>query len=230
MPIHVTTTTVGFLSVNAYLAEDEETSEAILIDPGDRPDRILAVLQAKGITPESKRLKSIWITHVHFDHIASAEAVADRYDCPIYVSEADLLGAKEAPAYGKMMAESYESFFRVSGKRAVFVDFETTYSVGNTSFTLLSVPGHSKESICLYFEKEKILFDGDTLFLGAIGREDMFVNDQGGQKGTLLNNIRRKLLVMPRDTKVYPGHGLPTTIGAEQHFLRDIFGTNKGLQ
>ncbi len=197
--------TVGPVQTNCYLAINKETKEAIIIDPGDDADRIgmrLMQLEAKPV--------AILLTHGHFDHAGAAKALAAQYDLLVYAHEKE--------------AETLEdSRMNLSGPLAggattyhadVFLKDEQELTLAGLHMRVLFTPGHTPGGCCYYFPREDVLFSGDSLFCGSVGRTDF----PGGSMRTLVDSVRNKLMSLPENTIVYPGHDIETTIEQERMY------------
>ena len=197
------TLVVGPLAVNCYLVGDETTREAIVIDPGDDARDILDTTRRGRLI-----VKAIVNTHAHFDHVGALSKVREQTGAPfmLHADEAPILGAASASAemFGIKIADP------TPADRLLREGDEVR--VGNLALKVLFTPGHTPGGICLL--GGKCVFVGDTLFQGSIGRTDF----PGGDYGTLMASIRDKLLPLPDETVVYPGHGAATTIGEEKQF------------
>ena len=194
---------VGPLQCNCTILGDEETHEAIVIDPGDDISRIHNRLTELGL-----KLKQILITHAHIDHVGGALKLKRLTGAPILMNENDL------------------PLLQIMDQQAGWLGMETPevatpdeslkngLNVGLDRYPaeVIYTPGHTQGSVCLYFAPLSMLFAGDTLFSRSIGRTDL----PGGDSRQLLDSIRTHLLVLPEDTLVIPGHGLNTTIGEER--------------
>lgn len=178
----------GAYAENAYCIDGE-----LLIDPGD--DLPALARLAGGI-------KAILLTHGHFDHMLAAEKLQERTGVPVYVHPLDtpMLSDASLSAYNPEVSSLPQP-----GHIAY-----TAYPESLFGFRVLHTPGHTPGSVCLYHEAEKVLFSGDTLFRAGFGRTDL----AGGSMHQLLSSLRT-LLALPRDIKVYPGHGESTTIDEE---------------
>jgi hydroxyacylglutathione hydrolase len=201
---------VGLLQCNCTLLGDEATGEAIVIDPGDDIARIHRRLTEGGL-----KLKQILITHAHIDHIGGALQLKRLTGSPILLNENDL------PLLAMM--DEQAAWLGVPTPEVVPPDESLVEGriVGLEAYpaTVLHTPGHTKGSICLRFSPLNLLFAGDTLFAGSIGRTDL----PGGDIDQILASIRGRLLTLPDETRVIPGHGQVTTIGRERRcnpFLR----------
>ncbi|MBN3032847.1 MAG: MBL fold metallo-hydrolase [Candidatus Saganbacteria bacterium] len=181
---------VGPIDTNCYLVEDETTKECLIIDPGDDAGAISQLIEKKQLKPAA-----IVITHGHWDHVGANKILKEKYNLPIMMSEEDVFGLKmtDSPAPDQNLKEDDE------------------IKAGGLVFKVLQTPGHSPGGISLYSKEEKVVFTGDTLFKGAYGRVDL----PGSSPESMVFSLK-KLLALPRETKVYPGHGQTTTIGAEQ--------------
>lgn len=190
-------------AMNCYLAINEETNESIIIDPGSSPDRIKAGIEKSGTTPVA-----ILLTHGHFDHAGQAEEIAKTYGIKIYAHEAER-ETLENPSINL----SADMIFRPASYHAdVYLKDNQEVELAGLSFKCIFTPGHTPGGCCYYFEKEGIVFTGDSLFCQSIGRTDF----PGGSLSKLVNSIKDKLLTLPEDTICYPGHEAATTIGYER--------------
>jgi glyoxylase-like metal-dependent hydrolase (beta-lactamase superfamily II) len=203
---------VGMLACNCTLIGDEQTREAIIIDPGDGIAGIHRRLTQLGLT-----LKQILITHAHIDHVGGALRLKKLTGAPIYMNENDL----ELLA----MMEEQAAWLGVEAPETAPPDVSLAdgATVGLVGFPaqVLYTPGHTQGSICLHFAPLNLLVAGDTLFAGSIGRTDL----PGGNFDQIMDSIRSRLFVLPDETRVLPGHGPQTTIGEERRsnpFLRTM--------
>ena len=182
----------------------EDTKECLIIDPGYEADKIEAYVQKKQL-----HVAGILLTHGHFDHITAADEVRKKFQTKIYASgkEKELM-ADPRMNVSVMMGES------VSLKADVWLeDGQELEMLGETMRCILT-PGHTGGGMCFYFPKACMLFSGDTLFQESVGRTDF----PTGSSRELIRSVREKLLVLPEAVRVYPGHGLMTTIRDEQMF------------
>jgi hydroxyacylglutathione hydrolase len=194
---------VGPLQCNCTLLGDEDAAEAIVIDPGDEVSRIYRRLADLGL-----KLKQILVTHGHIDHVGGALKLKHLTGAPIFLNENDLPLLK--------MMEDQAAWVGVPTPDVSAPDVSLTdgLRVGLDRYPaeVLHTPGHTQGSVCLHFEPLKMVIVGDTLFAGSIGRTDL----PGGNPRQIIESIETRLLPMSGDTRVLPGHGPATTIGAER--------------
>lgn len=195
---------VGPLQCNCTILGDEESHEAIVIDPGDEIGRIQQRLAEHGL-----KLKQILITHGHIDHVGGALKLKKLTGAPILLNENDL-------ALLKMM-EVQAAWIGVPTPDVAPPDESLTdgMTVGLDRYPaqVLHTPGHTQGSVCLHFAPLNMVIAGDTLFAGSIGRTDL----PGGNGRQIIDSIKSRLIVLPDETRVVPGHGPVTTIGQERN-------------
>jgi hydroxyacylglutathione hydrolase len=193
---------VGLLQCNCTILGDETSREAIVVDPGYEIPRILAVLAKHQLT-----VKRIVITHAHIDHIASALSLKQITGAPIVFNKADI------PQLAIMDVQA--GWFNLAVPEVAPPDHSPAdlepLSVRGIDTTIIHTPGHTEGSLCVYVPASGLLLAGDTLFAGAIGRTDF----PGGNSAQLIASITERLLPLPSETIVVPGHGPETTIGEE---------------
>ena len=185
-------------------AEHEEMTPCIFFDPADHGDRIYEELKKRGLSVEA-----IYLTHAHFDHIGGVEKLKALSGAKLYAYEKERRLCED-PEYN--LSTDYGMNLKVSPDEYLRDGAEC--SAAGIKFKLLATPGHTEGSCCYYFAEDKILISGDTLFEGSVGRTDF----PGGSMSNLVRSCREKLLVLPEDTVVYPGHGDTTTIGYEKMY------------
>ena len=194
---------VGPLQCNCSVVGDEQTREAIVIDPGDDIEDVMAVLHRHGLT-----VKQIVITHAHIDHVGGAMKLKRLTGAPILLNENDCALLK--------MLDVQAAWIGMRAPENVTIDagLNTGDKVraGNLVADVLHTPGHTEGSVCLYFAAEMKLIAGDTLFAGSIGRTDL----PGGSYEKIMRSLHGPVLALPDDTIVVPGHGPLTSIGEER--------------
>jgi hydroxyacylglutathione hydrolase len=194
---------VGLLQCNCSILGDETSGEAIVVDPGDDIPRIMALLAKHKLT-----VKQILITHAHIDHIAGGARLKQLTGAPILYNQRDLPLVKmmdiQAGWLGVETPEVQPPDDTLEDGRVI--------SITGLNGNILATPGHTQGSVCLYLPAEKLLLAGDTLFAGSVGRTDL----PGGDGPMLIRSIHDKLLQLPDETVVIPGHGWQTTIGDER--------------
>ena len=193
---------VGAVGTNCYIVSDEETKDALIIDPGADAAKISQAIRAKEVKP-----RAILLTHGHFDHIMAAKELCAEYAVKLYCFETEQeLMEDPVMNVGKMFR--FECSVSPDG---TFRDNEEL-QFGSLSCKVIHTPGHTRGGVCFYFEPEKVLFSGDTLFFESVGRTDM----PTGNAHLLIESIQKRLMVLPDETAVYSGHGAPTSIGYEK--------------
>ena len=188
---------------NCYLAINEETKESIIIDPGSAADRVKSAVSQTGTKPVA-----VLLTHGHFDHAGEAATIADEYGIKIYAHEACADELKNPSI--NLSADMYGS--SETYRADIFLKDDEEIELAGLKVKCLFTPGHTPGGCCFYFEKEGIVFTGDTLFSGSVGRTDF----PGGSMSQLVGSIKSKLMTLDDDTICYPGHNEPTTISEER--------------
>jgi glyoxylase-like metal-dependent hydrolase (beta-lactamase superfamily II) len=195
--------TVGPIAENCYIARRDGADRGLIVDPGDDADRILEAVSALGIG-----IDAILVTHCHFDHIGAVAPVAAATRAPVYCPEievpvlADIMSFVPWPGFGPY--ESYDADETVAGGERLHL--------AGLEIDVVFTPGHSPGHVTYAIPSEGVLFSGDVLFRGSIGRTDL----PGGDAPTLLESIRRLVDDYPEETTVYPGHMEITTLAAER--------------
>lgn len=201
----IETFVLGDVRTNCYLLINEETKEALVVDPADRADVIVRKLIDEGLT-----LKAILLTHGHGDHILAVGALKKQFGVKVYAAKAEeALLSDTAQNLSKALFG-----IEVTVKPDVLLEDGQEFEAAGICLRMLHTPGHTPGGCCYYQAEEKILFSGDTLFCGSIGRTDF----PGGSLSQLVRSVKEKLLVLPEDVKVYPGHEEVTTIGHEKRY------------
>jgi hydroxyacylglutathione hydrolase len=195
--------TVGPVAENCYIARLDGAERAVVVDPGEEAERILAAVEGLGVTVEA-----ILLTHCHFDHVGAVTPVAEATGAPVYCPEievpvlADIMSYVPWPGFGPF--EGYEADHTVAGGEHL--------SLAGLEIDVLFTPGHSPGHVTYAIPDQRALFAGDVLFKGSVGRTDL----PGGDWDTLLESIRSLVEAYPEETVVYPGHMGTTTLGAER--------------
>ncbi len=191
---------------NTYVLYNED-KKAIIIDPGcyfpAEQDQLLQFIQ----TNELEVVKLL-NTHCHLDHVFGNKWVYDTFKTPLHIHPDEEAMLKMAPLSGEKWGLPFENY---QGPLQFLYPGDTVL-LGNDALKVIFAPGHSPASICFYSESQAFLIGGDVLFRESIGRTDL----PGGNHALLLQSIRRNLFILPDEVKVYPGHGLTTTIGYEK--------------
>jgi len=199
--------TVNPFSMNCYLYWDEKTKEGVIIDPGAyedfEKDDILNYIKANGIT-----IKLILNTHGHIDHIIGNRWAKNEFNVPLIMHKDDMTFIKNAMKQGAMYGVSFPQ----PPDPDKFIDESDEIKFSDTVFKILHTPGHSPGSVCFVDEKEKIIFGGDVVFRGSIGRTDLWMGDMD----VLLDSIQNKIFIYPDNYIIYPGHMEETTVGEEK--------------
>lgn len=195
---------VGPVMTNCYFAVNEDTNEMLVIDPGDAGEMLIHKIKEKNLTPVA-----VLLTHGHFDHAGAAKTVADAFGIEIYAEEHEK-ETLDNPAVNLSGMSGMQEAYRAD----CFIKDGDSLELAGFEIQVLFTPGHTKGGCCYYIEKEQTVFSGDTLFCESVGRTDF----PGGSATVLLRSIEEKLMPMPGQTKVYPGHNDMTTIGWERQY------------
>jgi len=196
---NLTCLTVGALQMNAWLLTCG--GEAALIDPGDEPGRLLRAIEASG-----SRLRYLLATHGHFDHVAAAAVLQERFDLPLRCHRDDVFLINDLPAHQQMFGFPPSPVPRVFGD----LDDLIRLPLGDGELLVAHVPGHAPGHVLFGWPGHAVV--GDCIFVGSVGRTDL----PGGSFASLAKSIRERIYTLPDDTVLHPGHGPDTTVGREK--------------
>lgn len=202
MSIERKTKPVGLLGCNCSIVYDTENKTAIIVDPGGDAELLIQFCEEREL-----KIEKIVITHGHFDHVLAANAIKEKTGAVIYLHEEDRWLYENVDKQGEMFGFEIEKI----GTFDETLDHQQEHCCGDITLETLHTPGHSPGSACFHLESEKILFAGDTLFAGAVGRSDIWK----GSHEQLVGSIKTHLLPLDEATVVVPGHGPETTIRKE---------------
>lgn len=194
---------------NCYIIQDEKSKETMVIDPAGDVDKIiemLDILQAK--------LKYIYLTHCHGDHIGGVTELKNRCGGKILIHRIDAVGLNDV----NINLSEYIGLPEIELEADSRIDDNDLIHLGNLEFRVIHTPGHTAGSTSLYCEKEKCLFSGDTIFAGTWGRTDLPTSS----REDIMNSITNKILVLPDDTFIYPGHGKATMLKDEKPIYLEL--------
>lgn len=206
--LQVKTSQEGLIT-NTYIICDEKTKETMVVDPGGEPEKIIEMLDIL-----KAELKYIFLTHCHADHIGGINELKAVKGGKILISRADSEGL-----YNEEISLAY--YINVQNPELEAdsrVDDEDLIHVGELELKVIETPGHTKGGLCLYCEKERLVFTGDTLFSGTWGRTDL----PTGNFVEIMDSITNKLMTLPDETIVYPGHGRTTMISDEKNIYLEL--------
>ncbi len=192
----------GIISTNCYLVINEETLQTVVVDPAASSPNLMNHIDA-----ENLKIEAILLTHGHFDHIMGIDGFLKKYNVPVYLHEAD----KEIINDPKLnQSSTYTAGYTFS--EAEYIQDGQVLTLAGYEFEVFHTPGHTPGCCCFYVRQEGVLFSGDTLFANSVGRTDF----PGSSTSDLIRSIREKLLPLPDETRVYPGHMGETAIGHER--------------
>ncbi|CEG27853.1 MBL fold metallo-hydrolase [Bacillus sp. B-jedd] len=193
---------LGGLQTNCYVLYDNNRN-CLIFDPGEEAAKLKSIIAEKKLNP-----LAIMLTHAHFDHIGAVDPIRDHYKIPVYLHEREKKWMGDPALNGS-------AFFPGTPIKVRHADHilggEGKMELDGFSFEILETPGHSPGSVSYYFPEKGIIVSGDTLFMGSVGRTDL----PGGSEKELMKSIHTRLLELPEETIVLPGHGPATTIGDE---------------
>lgn len=204
--INIQTFTFNPYQENTYVLYDE-SGACVIIDPGmyeaSEQNQLANFIKENNLKPEL-----LLNTHCHIDHVFGNKFVFDNWSLKPQFHQGELFVLQSVPGYAPQMGFHYE----LSPEPEVFLPETGTIRFGNSELSLIFAPGHSPAHLCFYAKEENFLIGGDVLFYGSIGRTDL----PGGNHSQLISSIKNNVLILPDACKVYPGHGIPTTIAFER--------------
>ena len=198
------TIVTGPLSVNTYLLYDEETKDCVVVDPGDEASLIIDRIEELKLIP-----KEIWLTHAHFDHLGALSSLFQKYKATIYLHSEDYSLYKNAVEHSNVFGVEIEippsnpSFFNMNIHKR---------NIGSFVIEILHTPGHTPGSVSFYNKESNMIFVGDLIFEGSVGRTDL----PGGSFDVLEKSIIEQIYSKGDACVIYPGHGAKTTVGREK--------------
>ena len=198
--VTIHTLVLGAYQTNCYIVHDDSSKSCAVIDPGYEPEKILATLEALGLTVDA-----VLLTHGHFDHVGAVEALVSRTGCKLWMKEADYT-QKPSP-----IASFFYPIHDCDFTEVCFCEEGEQIHAGGLMFTVLETPGHTWGSVC--YRCEDVIFTGDTLFAGACGRTDL-----PGGDGQWLRRSLARLAALEEDPTVYPGHGESSSLAREKRY------------
>ena len=194
---------------NCYIIQDEKTKETMIIDPGGEVDKISEMLDTLHAS-----VKYIVLTHCHGDHISGVKKLKEKYGGKVLIHIEDEPGLKNP----MVNLSDYIGVGNIILDADSRLNDNDLIHIGEIEFKVIHTPGHTKGGICLFLEEEKILFSGDTIFRGSWGRTDL----PTGSFETIINSITNRIMTLPEDTIIYPGHGKTTMVKEEEPIYLEL--------
>lgn len=205
MKLSVRTYPLGPIQTNCYIVSNR-SKQCLIFDPGEEGERLIHEIKANQLKP-----LAIFLTHTHFDHIGAVNAVRDAFNIPVYVHEKEVAWLADPMKNGSGKYAELPNYIVEKPLTEHIIQKEQMFNIEDFTFKAVFTPGHSPGSISYLFEEDGFAIVGDTLFEGSIGRTDLI----GGSMPVLLQSIHDKLLILPEETIIYPGHGDYTTPAVE---------------
>lgn len=199
---------LGPVQTNCYIVSNQE-KQCLIFDPGEEGDRLIKEIKTANLKP-----LAIFLTHAHFDHIGAVDRLRKEFEIPVYIHEAEVSWLQDPMKNGSGKYAELPNYIVELPSEEHIIHEEQSFEIGGFKFKAVFTPGHSPGSISYLFTDDGFAIVGDTLFEGSIGRTDLL----GGSTKVLLQSINEKLLTLPDDTYIYPGHGRYTTPENERKF------------
>lgn len=196
---------LGPIQTNCYVVSNKK-KDCLIVDPGEEGSRLVNELRKSGLNPIA-----VLLTHTHFDHIGAVDAIREVFSIPLYVHEKELSWLADPLKNGSGKYAELPNYVVKAPDEAHVLKKEGELTIGEFTFEVAHTPGHSPGSVSFIFKEDGFAIVGDTLFEQSVGRTDLI----GGSMDVLVKSIRTKLLTLPEDTIIYPGHGRYTTPAAE---------------
>lgn len=212
--LNVNILSVGPIGANCYIISNS-SKDCIVFDPGEEGERIINTIRKNQLNP-----KAIFLTHAHFDHIGAVDELRDAFQIPVYIHENEADWLEDPSKNGSAKYRELPSYRMKPASDEHIIRMEQRFDISGIKFNAVFTPGHSPGSISYIFEDDGFAIVGDTLFHGSVGRTDLI----GGSMEVLLHSIHEKLLVLPEDTIIYPGHGSHTTPAFEMEMNPFLHG------
>ncbi|MEG0451063.1 MAG: MBL fold metallo-hydrolase [Lysinibacillus sp.] len=201
--LNVRSYSLGPVQTNCYIVSNKE-KECLIFDPGEEATRIIKAIRSNGLKP-----LAIFLTHAHFDHIGALDAVREAFDLPVWIHEQEVSWLSDPSKNGSGKYKELPNYSMAAPAKENIIKQERVFEIDSFKFKAIFTPGHSPGSISYIFEQDGFAIVGDTLFQQGVGRTDLI----GGSTKVLMASIHDKLLTLPEDTIIYPGHGSYTTVG-----------------
>lgn len=196
---------LGPVGTNCYIVSNEETKECFIVDMAACPPELVSHIKHTGV-----KVKAVLLTHGHFDHIMGLERFLEAFPVPVYAcaAEKELLENAQLNSSAGMLGQPY------TFHDALYVKDGDLLEIAGIRVQVIQTPGHTIGGCCYYIAEENVLFSGDTLFRASVGRTDL----PTGSMGALVRSVTEKILILPDETRVYPGHMEETTVGYEKQY------------
>jgi len=197
--------TVGPIQENCYFLIGDHENDTIIFDPGAQAEDIMEIIEENQLHPIA-----IVLTHAHYDHIGALEAIREKYDVPVYQNPIEKEWLLDPELNGSANNPNVPDV-KLSKEADVFFGEMGAYQIGEFSFEMQHIPGHSPGSTVFIFRENGFAVVGDVIFKGSVGRSDL----PGGSHAALMEGIKKYIVTLPEEIVLFPGHGEPTTVGSE---------------